>query len=234
MQKLFAFLKTDRTVKSATFMVGGHAVANIGAYLYHLFMGRLLLPADYGELQSLISLVNILNVPSVTINTVVAKFVSTYVGKNEREKISSLYYQIRKSLVVFLVIGGGVFFLFSYRKSWREYIVVFFSSFVAYAVSLFLKILFHADRPFLALNNVQALLKEDGYAFPSSHAAFFGALAVAIFLLNKKVGYSFIFFAVVIGFARITAGVHFPIDILGGFVLGGLTSYLVAYFAKNV
>lgn len=133
MRKIFAFLRNDRTVKSATFMVGGNAVANVGAYLYHLFMGRLLLPADYGELQSLISLLNILNVPSVTINTVVAKFVSTYVGKNEREKISSLYYQIRKALVVFLVIGGGIFLLFSgaimnllHLESWINVLILDF------------------------------------------------------------------------------------------------------------
>ena len=30
------------------------------------------------------------------------------------------------------------------------------------------------------------------------------------------------FFALIIGIARIMAGVHFPIDILGGFVLGSL------------
>lgn len=113
MHKIFTFLKNDRTVKSATLMVGGHAFANVGAYFYHLFMGRLLIPADYGVLQSLISLSNILSVPLVTLNTVVAKFVSAYVGKKESEKISSLYYKIRKALYVFLVIGGSVFLLFS-------------------------------------------------------------------------------------------------------------------------
>ncbi len=40
----------------------------------------------------------------------------------------------------------------------------------------------------------------------------------------------FIFFAFIIGLARIIAGVHFPIDILGGFLFGGL----IAYFLKNV
>lgn len=113
MHKVFLFLKNDRTVKSATLMVGGHALANVGAYLYHLFMGRLLIPSDYGALQSLISLSNMLSVPIVTLNTVVTKFVSTYVGKGETEKISSLYYQLRKFLIVLLFLGGGLFLLFS-------------------------------------------------------------------------------------------------------------------------
>ena len=42
------------------------------------------------------------------------------------------------------------------------------------------------------------------------------------------------FFALLIGLARIIAGVHFPIDILGGFVLGGIVSFLVAFLVKYV
>lgn len=113
MKQIIHFIKNDRTVKSATLMVGGHSLANVGAYLYHLFMGRLLVPTDYGALQSLISLSNVLNVPLVTLNTVVVKFISSYVGKGELHKISSLYYQIRKFLFVLLIIGGSLFLLFS-------------------------------------------------------------------------------------------------------------------------
>ncbi|KKR86705.1 hypothetical protein A2875_02525 [Candidatus Gottesmanbacteria bacterium RIFCSPHIGHO2_01_FULL_46_14] len=113
MKRIFSYFKNDRTVKSATLMVGGHGLANIGAYLYHLFMGRLLVPNDYGALQSLISLSNLLNVPIASMNTVVAKFVSRYVGRDEPQKIASLYYQLRKLFFIFLIIGGTVFLLFS-------------------------------------------------------------------------------------------------------------------------
>jgi membrane-associated phospholipid phosphatase len=34
------------------------------------------------------------------------------------------------------------------------------------------------------------------------------------------------FFALLIGVARVIAGVHFPIDILGGFCIGFLVAYL--------
>ena len=44
----------------------------------------------------------------------------------------------------------------------------------------------------------------------------------------------FIFFAILIGLARIAAGVHFPIDILGGYVLGILVACVVKIvFRKN-
>lgn len=133
--------------------------------------------------------------------------------------------------LVALAAGG---FLFFYRKSLRELLVVFFSSFLAFFISEVLKISFHTLRPFFALPDVQALFAESSYAFPSGHATFFSALALALFFINKKIGYLFMFFALIIGLARIAAGVHFPVDILGGFILGAGVSYLVAYFRKNV
>lgn len=73
---------------------------------------------------------------------------------------------------------------------------------------------------------------ESGYAFPSGHSTAFMALATSIFLSHKRVGYLFIVFAVLIGLARIVAGVHFPLDILGGFILGAGVAYIVKFLQK--
>jgi len=115
-------------------------------------------------------------------------------------------------------------------QKWKEFFLVFFSGYFAWSLAQLLKILIHTERPFFALNNVQALLSETGFAFPSGHATFFSALAVAIFLSHRRVGYMFMFFALLIGLARIITGVHFPIDILGGFIFGSV----IAYFLKNI
>lgn len=138
-----------------------------------------------------------------------------------------------ETLPYVVIVLAGLFLLF-YRKSWRELFLVFASSGVAYVFSKILKILIHTNRPFVEFSNVQALFPETGFAFPSVHATFFVTLAVSIFLLHKKVGYVFMLLALLIGLARIVAGVHFPIDILGGFILGAGISCLVAYLAKNV
>jgi undecaprenyl-diphosphatase len=144
-----------------------------------------------------------------------------------------------------VVMLAGLFLLFHheiaqaedpFRVFWekkREFIKVLGASFLAYFISVILKILFHTSRPFLALPGVSSLFIEAGYAFPSGHASFFSALAFSIFFMHKKAGYVFMTFALLIGLARIVAGVHFPGDILGGFVLGGAVAYLVAYFVKK-
>ncbi|MEX2028928.1 MAG: phosphatase PAP2 family protein [Candidatus Paceibacterota bacterium] len=161
--------------------------------------------------------------------------------------------QIFDLMVIFLadifpyivVMLAGLFLLFHHEiiraenpfqvflKKKIEILTVFFSIFLAFCISVVLKILFHTERPFNALPEVSALFFESGYAFPSGHATFFSALAFSIFFLHKKAGYVFMIFALIIGLARVVTGVHFPIDILGGFALGVLVAYLVAYFAKN-
>ena len=106
-----------------------------------------------------------------------------------------------------VVIFAGLFLLFHHEvlqaenpfrvflEKKKEVLVVFLSGFSAYLLSVILKTLFHTLRPFLALPNVQALFSETGFAFPSSHAAFFSALAFSLFFLHKKAGYVFMFFA---------------------------------------
>lgn len=121
------------------------------------------------------------------------------------------------------------FVVFMEKK--REFLALFFSGFLAYLTASLLKILFQTPRPFDVFTQVYSLFTETGYAFPSGHATVFSAIAFIIFFTHKKAGYIFMFFALLIGLARITAGVHFPIDILGGFVLGILVAFGVKTLA---
>jgi membrane-associated phospholipid phosphatase len=140
-----------------------------------------------------------------------------------------------------VLILAGLFILFHHeifradnpfqvlRQKYKEMFPVVFSVIFAYIFAVLLKILFQTPRPFQALDGVNALFLESGYAFPSGHSMVFMALGLAIFLLHKNAGYIFIFFAILIGLARIIAGVHFPADILGGFILGAALAVLTRY-----
>lgn len=149
---------------------------------------------------------------------------------------------------LYVVIFLAILFLLFYHKilfsqnpikefinKWEGFVLVcvsggftwFFTKFIA-------KIFFHTPRPFNIFPQVQSLFAESGYAFPSGHTAVASAIAFALFFTNKKVGYVFMFFALIVGLSRIIAGVHFPIDILGGFILGALVACLVAFFVKKI
>lgn len=112
MKNFFLKVSRSRVVRANILMVGGNFGANIGAYLYHLFMARLLLPSNYGALQSLISVSNIFNVPLTTLNTVVVKFIASFVGSGEEGKVSSLYHTLRRLFFYVFIIGSFVFLIF--------------------------------------------------------------------------------------------------------------------------
>lgn len=80
----------------------GSTLANIGAYVYHLVVGRMLGPASYGELASLFSFSYILNVPSLVLQTVLTKYIAGYRSKNEIGKAKNL----SVSMIRWLVVAG--------------------------------------------------------------------------------------------------------------------------------
>lgn len=73
-----------------------------------------------------------------------------------------------------------------------------------------------------------------GYSFTSSHATnHFGFTMYVLFTLRsiiKKWGYAFIFWAVSVGYAQIYVGVHYPLDILSGTILGSCIGYTTSHF----
>jgi membrane-associated phospholipid phosphatase len=151
-----------------------------------------------------------------------------------------------ETLPYFVVLLAGLFLVFHhdliFRKNsnlaliqkWKEVAFVFFSGALAWFSAALLKLFVHTPRPFIKFSEVLPLFDKSGYAFPSGHAAFFIAIAFALFFNHKKLGCLFMFFALIISIARIASGVHFPIDILGGFILGILVAYLVKFLYKKI
>lgn len=59
------------------------------------------------------------------------------------------------------------------------------------------------------------------HSFPSDHAAYFSAIAMGIFLANRRWGiFAFVWSLVVIDLPRIYVGAHYPSDVLAGLALG--------------
>ena len=115
------------------------------------------------------------------------------------------------------------------------YIVIAFAlaDYISYE---FLKPWFARLRPCHSTTlQVRLLLGHCGgkWSFPSSHASNHMAIALSIVLANifhkKWIKFAWIIWALAIGFAQIYVGVHYPSDILGGFVLGILIAYFNFY-----
>jgi undecaprenyl-diphosphatase len=116
------------------------------------------------------------------------------------------------------------------KQKGNEMVSIPFTVVVAYLLAHLLKVLVHTERPFIALSNIHTLFFESGYSFPSGHSVVISALTFAIFFRHKRLGYICMVLALLIGVARVVAGVHFPIDILGGYLIG----FLVAFLTKSL
>lgn len=90
--------------------------------------------------------------------------------------------------------------------------------------------LYFRPRPFVAEQVNQLLEHSASSSFPSGHAAFFFALSTVIFLYHKKAGLLFFIASFLIGLARIFVGIHYPLDILVGAVIGILFGWLIYLF----
>lgn len=101
---------------------------------------------------------------------------------------------------------------------------------------LLLKNIFERQRPFTIFFNIPNLdTTATGFSLPSSHALAAFSIATVLFLgLKKKwIGILFFVLAILISYSRIYLGVHFPLDVLAGALLGIFFGWIFSkYFPK--
>lgn len=89
------------------------------------------------------------------------------------------------------------------------------------ACGLGLKQVFHETRPCLVIHvaTVQACPGPTDYAFPSDHTTVAVALAVGLWLVDRRLGIVGGVLALLEGFSRIYLGQHYPHDVLAAIVM---------------
>jgi membrane-associated phospholipid phosphatase len=130
-----------------------------------------------------------------------------------------------------------LFWLVNERKAFRFGLLVILSTWL----NMFLKHILNQPRPF-HLDSALGMIPESGNGFPSGHAqlilTFLAPLVVwftrtfhgrAKPYLSALVWAAAVFFILLVSFSRLYLGVHFPQDILGGWILGG--ALLAVFFA---
>ncbi|MDO8444771.1 MAG: phosphatase PAP2 family protein [Deltaproteobacteria bacterium] len=122
----------------------------------------------------------------------------------------------RKGRVAILVVG----------------VAVGLSDFTASSV---IKPMLDRIRPCHILEGVNLLVNcTKSYSFPSSHAANIFALAVAGSYYYRSAIAPLFILAIVIGYSRVYVGVHYPFDVLGGYVWGGLIAVVVVWMERKI
>ena len=113
---------------------------------------------------------------------------------------------------------------------WKEKKVIFQSllaGFLArFGIVELIRLFWLRPRPFIE-NEVNLLLEHNEASFPSGHAAFFFAISTIVYHYNKKAGIGFFIASFLISISRVFVGIHWPLDILAGAIIGIFSGWLV-------
>jgi len=167
------------------------------------------------------------------INTQLFNFFHTFSGQSVF--LDRLFFFGAEYLIYFLIAEVAIFLLLRRDRLFEKLIVIVGGVILAWGASQTINIFFPVARPFIELLDIQPLFVHGGYdSFPSGHVTFAFALATGLSFYNKRLGALFFFGALLIGLSRVVAGVHWPLDILGGALVGVLVVMAVHFLFKKV
>lgn len=135
------------------------------------------------------------------------------------------------SLIIVTVILAGFLII---KKDIRASLVMLFSVGGASVLNVVLKHIFMRTRPHLWDRAF-----EHGYSFPSGHSMVSIAFILALtFVLWHSKCRNWIIslgtvFMLIVGFSRLYLGVHFPTDVITGYLIAGLWTVTVIYMFKT-
>ncbi|MEK7647396.1 MAG: phosphatase PAP2 family protein [Patescibacteria group bacterium] len=160
-------------------------------------------------------------------------YLNSFAGRSEWLDAIFIFFA---SYLEYWLVGGLLASVIAYR--WQNGFRILTDALLAALFSRLIlteiiRFFYAKPRPFEVTDVYRLIDHSSGGAFPSGHAAFFFALAMAIFLYNRVWGGVFFVGAVLISVSRVVGGIHWPSDILGGAVVGIFSGVLIFYLMKH-
>lgn len=135
-----------------------------------------------------------------------------------------------------LWISLGVLMLF-FKRTRRVGVVALAGLLLNWlAVNVTIKPLIDRPRPWTVIEGLEPLISVGASrSFPSGHTSgsFSFAIAVASMVEKKWIKVLVIAAAALMGLSRLYVGVHFPTDVLGGAIIGGLCGWMASVLYRK-
>lgn len=167
-------------------------------------------------------------------DTFLFKLINQFAGRWTVVDATAVFFAQYSGYVVLGVLFA--FFLIN-RKRWGWKILCY--AFIAAITSRFviteaIRFFYDRPRPFEVLDIVQLAEHSAGASFPSGHAAFYFALSWFVFFWNKKIGAVFLVATILMALSRVFAGIHYPLDIAAGLLIGLFSAVAVHALVKKI
>ncbi|MCP4523961.1 MAG: phosphatase PAP2 family protein [Candidatus Gracilibacteria bacterium] len=138
-------------------------------------------------------------------------------------------------LPVFLFVSW-IYFSYSKQKEQKNTLLfIFYSTLVAFIINMVIQSFVTFDRPESVLEATNTLILNHipDASFPSDHTAISIAFVTALYLGGfKKVAFMFLPFAMLMNISRIISGVHWPLDVFAGTIVGILSGGIVFHYLR--
>lgn len=112
----------------------------------------------------------------------------------------------------------------------KSLILFLFSLPVLILIIKIIHLFIYTDRPFVEEEIIPLVTLKSDASFPSRHTAIMASIAFSYAFFKSRWYLLFLFLAAWVGFARVYVGVHYPLDILGGFIVG----FIAVLISKRV
>lgn len=145
-------------------------------------------------------------------------------------------------VAAFALWGGPVLLVLILAAAWWRHrdryvpaVLTGISAVAALGVNQLAAGLWFEQRPFVTLHGVTMLLAHPAdNSFPSDHAVIAGALAIGTLLFARRWGIVAVVVALLLAFARVYAGMHYPFDVIAGLAIGAVVALIVVGVGTRV
>lgn len=167
----------------------------------------------------------------LSIDIWILEFIQTHMHNPFLDRVIPLITKLGN--IGFIWITISVIFILS-KKYRRVGIFAIYSLLIAAILGEgLIKNIIARPRPFIEILNINLLIqKPTSYSFPSGHTAssFAAVIAYVKMIDNKRIVIPLVLLACLMAFSRLYLIVHYPTDILGGILLGLLSTKLAYVF----
>lgn len=142
---------------------------------------------------------------------------------------------VAKYLLIISVLGAlYVFWQLDGRDKKRFLVEALVGAVIAYGLAKLGSQFYNNPRPFVEGNFTPYFSHGADNGFPSDHTLLASYLGFLVLKYHKNLGYFLLVGAALIGAARVIAGVHHTIDIIGAFIFAALGAWLAWVIVKKL